>query len=550
MYSILIVDDNPSDRLGITKLMDWDALGIRVVGSAFDGQDGYEKAVQLRPDIILTDISMPRMDGIEMTRLLQERLPDTKFIFMSCHDDFSYLKVAIDLRVNGYALKPIEIADLYRDLDKVRKTIQSELDQEQRELQQRNQLDQSLPVLRERYVKELLYANGNGGYGDSACNPAAIAEKCTECGMNLSNQSYRVVIVQIDHYDLSLGQGDTEENTQLIEQVKRYVQETLSGQLQSYSAVLSNNRLAVLLLMPPENDPEQLALRERKIKDLAQACKETINEQVGIAITIGISGSTDRLDKLPDLLEAAESAVKTKFFSTGNRVILASDEPAPLVEDGFSPAELKLKVQSVVKCGEEQDVHALIAEYFQAERPYSRLYIKSIAYSMLHALQGILVEMDKDAENTLWRDITAWDTLVRLETMEDIRLWLSDKMNSVRAFIRRSDHGGRNQRIVEDIKSIIDAGYGHLENVAQTVESLHISASHANLIFKQYTGQTIFDYLIQRKMEAAKQLLLNPYVKIYEVAEKTGYKTHSYFAALFKEYTGVTPMQYKTRNSG
>lgn len=545
MYTILIVDDNPSDRMGITKLMDWEALGIRVVGSAFDGADGYEKAVQLRPDFILTDISMPRMDGIEMTRMLQARLPDTKFIFMSCHDDFSYLKTAIDLRVSGYVLKPIEIADLYRDLEKVKLTRQAELDQEQREMQRRHQLDQSLPMLRERYVKALLYAQHNNG--DSNGDTAEFAEKCAECGIHLSDRCFRVVIAQIDHYDLNLSHRDRED-IRLIEQVKRCVPKTMAGQLQGYPAVLSDNRLAVLLLMPL--GAGQLALQERIVQDFAQACKEAVNEQLGIAVTIGISGSAERLDKLPDLLEAAESAVNTKFFSTGNRVIVASGEPEAVEENAFSPAEIKLKVQSVVKCGEEQDVHALIGEYFQAERPYSQLYVKSVAYSMLHALQSQLVEMNRDADNTLWREITAWDTLVRLETMEDIRIWLSDKMNAVRTFLRRSEQGGRNQRIVEDIKSVIDAGYGHLENVAQVVESLHISASHANLIFKQYAGQTIFDYLIQRKMEAAKQLLLNPYVKVYEVAEKTGYKTHSYFAALFKQYTGVTPMQYKTRNSG
>jgi len=112
---------------------------------------------------------------------------------------------------------------------------------------------------------------------------------------------------------------------------------------------------------------------------------------------------------------------------------------------------------------------------------------------------------------------------------------------------RAPENEGRDQRIVNDAKSIIDAGYGRFENVGQIVETLQISSSHANLIFKRHTGMTIFDCLIQRKIEAAKQLLHNPYVKVYEVAEQTGYKTNSYFTALFKQYTGVTPMQYRAR---
>lgn len=218
--------------------------------------------------------------------------------------------------------------------------------------------------------------------------------------------------------------------------------------------------------------------------------------------------------------------------------------------EDYSPSELKSKVLYVVKCGNAKDIQRLIVKYFQMDCPYSPIYVKSIAYSMLHVLQGILAELDMNAEHQLWRDITDWDTLFRLASMAEIRHWLSDKINAVQEFVRVSEYGGRNQRIVNDIKSIIDAGYSHFENVGQIVEPLQISSSHANLIFKRYTGETIFDYLNYRKMEAAKQLLLNPYVKIYEVAEKTGYKTHSYFAALFKQYTGVTPMQYKTRSLG
>ena len=187
-----------------------------------------------------------------------------------------------------------------------------------------------------------------------------------------------------------------------------------------------------------------------KIIDSANKCKELIGNELGLNITIGISEFSTCFTMLPQTFETAEFAAKSKFFSRGNRIIMASEVKVP----------------------------------------------------------------DKDFQ---------------------------------RVFFSKAE-SGRYQKIVDDIKLIINERYAVIDNVGQIVNPLFISASHANLIFKQQTGQTIFDYLIKRRMEIAKQMLMDPYRKIYEIVEKTGYKANSHFTSVFKEYTGLTPKQFRDKH--
>ncbi|GGD98718.1 response regulator [Paenibacillus nasutitermitis] len=420
MFSILIVDDNLSDRAGINGLIDWEALDIEVVGFAVDGGEGYKQAVELRPDFILTDVAMPVMDGIKMTQQIKEELPQTKFIFMSCFDDFEYLKGAINLDVYGYILKPINLSELTETLAKVKNLKQDELEKERNDQKLKVQLQESMPILQEQLIRDLLY----GKLGDED----NIRNRMNSLGMDFTNNSYAVLYLQIGNTDAQNPDKTMENRHLTIYSVQKCVEETILSEIPGYVTNQHQDSLAVILFMPHTSDEEAV----HQLMSLTNACREKVNHQLGLRITIGISEFSNRLSLLPKLFEDAEYAIKSKFYSKDNQVIMTSK--------------------------------------------------------------------------------------------------------------------GRYQKVMEDIKAIIDEQYAQIENVNQIVSPLFLSVSHANLIFKQQSGQTIFDYLIKKRMEVAKSMLMDPYIKIYEIAEKTGYKTNSYFASVFKEYTGLTPKQFRDKN--
>ena len=172
-YRVLLVDDEEDIRVGISRKMDWASLDLELVGEAENGQDALELAEQLKPDIVLTDIKMPFMDGLELCRILTVRLPASKFVIFSGFDDFEYAKQAIQMNVSEYILKPINAAELTAVLQRLR----GQLDTERAELQNmetlRTRYAESLPVLRELFFTHLL---------EGRVPPAQIAGRAAQPG--------------------------------------------------------------------------------------------------------------------------------------------------------------------------------------------------------------------------------------------------------------------------------------------------------------------------------------------------------------------------------
>ncbi len=535
MSTILIVDDNPSDRKGIHGLIDWASLQIEVVGLAIDGLDGYRQAVERKPDFVLTDVSMPVLDGIKMTQKIKAELPETKFIFMSCFDDYEYLKGAIDLEVYGYILKPIDLQELTETIEKVKHIKLMEAEKKQNEQQLRQQLQESMPLLQEQLIRDLLY----GKLEDER----DIRDRMKYLGMDFTNKYVAVLFLQIDNFDVLYAELSIEDRQMMIYSIQKCVEETILQNIQGYVTNQQHNSLAIILMMQDANREETFAA----IIDAANRCKETVNQK-GIHITIGITEFSNSLKMLPDLFQTAEYAVKSKFFGSGNRIIMASEVKEPDTEFQYNILEIKRGMERLVESGEEKGIAAFLDDYYNTAVLYPETYVKSLAFSIANVVQTILIERNESYESVFGYDLDVWNKLQRFETMLDIKDWLFSMINTVRAFLNKAANG-RYQKIVEDIKEIIDKGYTEIDNVSQIVSSLYVSASHANFIFKSQTGQTIFDYLIMRRMEAAKGMLLNPEMKIYEIAEKSGYKTNSYFASVFKEYTGLSPKQFRDRHT-
>lgn len=536
MFSILIVDDNPNDRKGIIGLINWNELDITIVGVAGNGHEGYEKAIELKPDFILTDIAMPRMNGIEMTDKIKTELHDTKFIFMSCFDDVEYLQSAINLEVSAYVLKPINLGELLNAIKKIMGLRISEINKQKNEYELKKLLEESLPLLQEQFINEFFYGQ--------ATDDNEIKERMNYLKMDFSHMHYAVIFIQVDNYDLLYYNIPVGEKHFMIYSLRKCVEETILAGNIGY--VTSKQFSSVVVIRFFGSDDYKQSIDE--LVDCFSNCMEAVNNKLNLNITVGISPFSENLSEIPILFQNAEYAAKSKFYSKGNQIIFYSEVQEPDTVLQYNLQEIKQEIDSLIESGREEDTVHLVEKYLKTGVQYPEKYVKSLSYSVVNIVQTVLIENNKSFSDIFEDEMAVWRKLSLFETIIDIRQFLTNILNAVRQIFTQTDENAH-KRVIEDIKVIIDTKYAEIENISQIVDSLFISASHANLIFKQSTGQTIFDYLTYRRIEIAKKMLQDPYVKVYEIPEKIGYKANAHFRSVFKEYTALTPKQYQDKYS-
>ncbi|MDF2924177.1 MAG: response regulator [Paenibacillaceae bacterium] len=534
MYRMLIVDDNPNDRRGISGLVDWEEQGIEIAGMAGNGEDGYRKALELRPDFVLTDVSMPLLNGIEMTARIKTELPEARFIFMSCFDDVEYLQSAINLEVEAYVLKPIRIEELIEAVAKARRAKEEQERRRQYEQELQTMVDRSLPLLQEQLLQEIFYAR--------SLNAAEVLAQMNYLHMKLEGSRLGVVFIHIDNFKAHYGDWSLDKKHLLLYSLLQCVKEIMTSDRSGYAFSQNPDAVVVLKKYGVHDDPVALVSEE------AGRCIEAVNSALQADITMGISSFSGQPEELNILFSQAEFAAKSKFFSKGNQFIFYSEVCETGSQAPYRQQDISRKLAALLKTRDEEGITDFMDRYYPAEAPYPEKVMKGLSYTIVNMLQALLLEEERTLEDIFGEDWMLWEKIALLETASHLRELMLRVLQAVCRAIPHEPAEGSN-RVVEDIKHAIHLKYAGIENVNQILEGLYISASHANLIFKQHTGQTIFDYLTVKRMEAAKELLRDPYVKVYEIPEKIGYKTQAHFRTVFKQYTGLSPKQYQEKVS-
>ncbi|GMQ56546.1 response regulator [Vallitalea sediminicola] len=537
MYNVLIVDDNLLDIKGMINNIEWETLGLRVCGTALDGLEGYKKSIELKPNIVITDISMPRLNGIEMTRKIKEELPETKFIFISCFDEFEFTKSAMELNINRYVLKPIDVDELQDALIYMIGIYQMELAKKLEKQELEKKINESLPLMIENFYYDLIYGKIR--------NDDDIINRMNYLNIYRSFKCYNVFYIEIDNYELNYSNISVEERYKLIERVKFCVEETVLKEKQGF-VIKNDYRSVIVVLYFDEIKDEKATLDESII--YAINCREYINKVADMNITIGLSGISNELSHINNLLKNAQYAVESKFYSRGNAIIMANEVMERTNECEYDLIEIKNELSHIFEEMDRDKVNGFLQKYYGQVENLSTNHLKSLSYSIINIIQVLLLERNLSFSDFVDDEFIVWKKLSRFETIVDIRQWINNIILGIIELIKERETN-RYSKIVEDIIEIIETEYREIDNIRDILDSLYISSSYANQIFKQQKGITIFEYLIQTKIEMAKKRLQDPYCRICDISNELGYKSNAYFTSVFKRHTGITPKEYRKRYS-
>ena len=521
LYRVLLVDDEEDIREGISRKMDWLGLGFSLVGEAANGQDALELAESLRPDVILTDIKMPFMDGLELCRILTDRLPAARFVVFSGFDAFEYAKQAIQMNVVEYILKPIN-AD---ELSAVLRRLKDQLDRERAERRNvellRSRYTENLPVLRELFYANLL---------DGHIEPGTERERAAHLDIDLQGEEWAVGLAYI---------GSDRRDALSTLSVQKLLEESLTAD--RCRLTLYNDWVAVIVSLT-----ESFTIYDL-IRVLDRVCTLAAS-YLGLTLTVGVGAPCKELSGMARSATEARTALEYRSMVGRGQVIYIGD----LEPDGgqvltFEEADERT-LTAAVRLGSEQEVRdaaAALAGKIREANPSAGQYNLFLMELVTHLMKmtrrsGVGVE---EVFGTGFSLPIQKSELPRLEELED---WCAERYLRLRTLIRRRQTDSAGQT-VETAKEYIRQHYAESDlSVEKLCAYLHLSSTYFSTLFKRETGTSFTAYVTTVRMEAAAEAIRGTEEKTYLIAQRCGYEDPNYFSYVFKRRFGVTPTKYRS----
>lgn len=531
---MIIADDEDNVREGLRDIVPWEEMNIEIVAVAADGQEALELCLELKPDILLTDIRMPMMDGLETALKLKELHEQVRIIIISGVQDFNYVKTALHLHADGYILKPIKIPELQDTVNKVVASITMERNRDEYEQRLKQQLQENLPTLREKFLTNLV----QGMYKSEQ----EVRDKLVFFELPLEmTGSWRVAVFQIDHYDKAIERYNEEYKQLLSFSIFNIMEEIANRGQNSVTFAMNENEFVVIF--------NQGALNNEQLLDLCQNIIDSINRFLKIDISVGIGNPITNILELYHTYYEACSAIEYKFFTGKNSILQISDFKTERAGWEFPLVyEEQSKLFNFMKMGQQEEVTHKLNSIFEAvcsNRNTPVGYVQNICIELINQASKTLFELGQNLDLIIADFPSMFNEVYSKRNVTDLQRMMFEFFNTLTDFFAQK-HNQKNSHMIKKIKDIIAKGYMENLTVARLSEEVYLSPNYISLIFKQETGENITEYITKIRMEAAKELLKDFDLKILEVAEMVGYENATYFSTVFKKFVGMHPQKYRS----
>lgn len=536
MYKVLLVDDEILVREAISKKIEWNKLGFDLVGDCENGKDAI-KFIENHPvDLVLTDICMPHIDGMELSKYLYEHCPQTSIIIFSGYSDFEYAKQAIQYKVSEYILKPVTAKELTEVLDRLKTKLDG--------VRQEEQKIDKLQKVYHNYTKNeaLIVAKALSRLVNGTQEVERSIQELKELGIEIQGTAFRAVAADIDVYSewCEGGSNGLKKESALMS----FVVENISSEIvAAYEAGIayrdSDNRVCMLLWT---DSPKKF---REVVPKMCREIQEQVSAAMSLSISVGIGCYVNSLEDLPRSYEAAADVLKYRY-SKGIGMIIDCEEE--IKEGNILELEPKLReIASAIKGGDEEWTMSLLNEIgcWIKARYVSRS--KAVSY-----LNQVLYTIHKSVRETDDSFVLQEALLSKIAEARGIETALKLTVEYAQKGIAAMTKSGQSsaERQANLAIDYMQKNYGDSElGLNQICEYLNISTSRFSSVFKEATGKTFIEVLTNIRMEKAKQLLRQTSLKNYEIAERVGFSDPHYFSIAFKKTTGMTPKEYSRENS-
>lgn len=535
---VFLVEDEMVIRRGIKNSIDWEKEGYIFCGEASDGELAYPMIIKEKPDILITDIRMPFMDGLELCKLVKKELPNIKILILSGYDEFDYAKEAIRLGGTEYLLKPISSGKLLEALNGVSESIRREKEDKDLVRKYMEEMRENTEHEKQKFFEQMIAGN---------LSMADALETGEKYEMNLSAGMYNLLL-----FRFTLGEENRKSGELLGE--AEYAIEKLTERLE-YVFEFQRGVEGWAFLLMADNE-EQMSER---VKELSKDLEEIMKNYSTIAYFGGIGQPVARLRELEESFREAERALAARFTMELNRIISVEDIRMAQNVDTLDDIEItsfgeiektRTMLEKFLNNGAEDEIDEFVDVYIN-ELPEENLksvlmrqYIIMDAYivmmSFCEKFEGIEGEMQAQSEELK-------NSMKTIQTLEEIKNYIRMLLKKIIG-VRDTISGRRYSDIIEIAKDQIRKTYMSDEISLNTIAAeVGMSPSYFSSIFSKEMGKTFVEYLTEIRMDRAKELLMCSSMKTSEIGYEVGYKDPHYFSYIFKKTQNCTPKEFRAR---
>ena len=531
MYSVFAVDDEPIVLEGIRSKIDWEANGFVFAGEAADGEIALSMIHELKPDILITDIKMPFMDGLQLATAIKRAQPWIKIIILSGHNEFDYAKKAISIGIEDYLLKPFTPEELTESLNKVAKRINSERKQLSDITKLKEELKSSEMLKKKEFLNNLVHGSED---------MSKVMDNCGELGINLISRFYKVLISRIDSQN-----GNIQKQQEACSLLNSY-----SSAINEAVSFFHHSNLLVCIFKG--STQEEL---DDNTFHAAETIGHIVTKNEGCTVLTAIGKTVEHLSQLKTSYEDAKHILEVsgsaKQNSENQNIIISSDD---LPSNNLNLLELKENDPLVdrLKYAGKNDINVIIDESMTLIRNNPGQFSVFASYllvDLIFAVSKLVEKLGGDIKvlnpEILQRSFV--DNAVQNE--EDFRNKMTQVLNFALEF-RDSKVTGKYADVILKAKKYIEANYQDPNTTLTTVaQAACLSPNHFSTIFSQECNTTFIEYLTNVRIENAKRLIRETELKGYDIAYECGFSDPHYFSYIFKKNTGLTPREYKLSQS-
>lgn len=538
MLKVFLVEDEFIVRNGIKNSINWEKEGFSFVGEASDGELAYPLIKDLHPDILITDIRMPFMDGIELSEQVHELYPEIRIIILSGYGEFTYAQKAIKIGVEEYLLKPISSAQLLESVKKVAGVIVKEREEQQLLKQYADGAKENRQRDWSKFMMKLMTQD---------VSVMQVLQQQKEFSVDLNAGAYGVMLFKLRKKGDEIGYS--EQAVIAMDAVKSYLE-------QESDLYFMENGIEGLILLLTGQDKLRVSNRMEE----ASHCLDRIVRSKENLEYFGSMGTVvTRLNELKQSYYYAKKRYILRFMRDWNRFEKQEkDATGSILENSscMDPSYLvtmghrRELVEKFLKVGTIEEVEGFLSSYLEnlgESNIQSLIFRQYVAMDFYMCVIGYEEQMSLDDSKLTRKKMDINQIARQIDTVDKLKTYLTQllKYNIIR---REEKVGRRYSDLIDDARRYIDQHYAEEEiSLNQVARVVNMSPSYFSLVFGREAGQTFVEYLTALRMDKAKELLMCSSLRTSEIGYEVGYKDPHYFSYIFKKTQKCAPKEYRAR---